>query len=150
MGSGKDRKAEKAAVDESAEGLPEVPQEPQPNLLDKGKPEALKGPVVVGGRLHLSPYDLLRYELNRLKKVVLEQEAELTKHEIEQLEQKFQRDMQAKKAKVAQASRVLAAQEKENEELRQEIGKLYNLNMDDMGYDMHSGRINIKGKDILV
>jgi hypothetical protein len=137
---------EKPAVEQRKE--PEVPAPAAAAEVDKSKAETLKGPVVMGGRLCLSPYDLVRYELCRFKLMALKQSRELAQYEAERLERQFQLDMQAKKAEEAQAARLLAAHEEEFEGLRKEIGALYNLSMDDLSYDMHSGRIKIKGRDV--
>jgi hypothetical protein len=137
-----------ATVEQQKE--PEAPAPAAAAEVDKSKSETLKGPVVIGGRLCLSPYDLVRYELCRFKLMALKQSRELAQHEVARFERQLQLELQTKKAEEAQAARLLAAHEEEFEGLRKEIGALYNLNMDDLSYDMHSGRIKIKGRDISV
>lgn len=116
--------------------------------VDKGKADTLKGPVVIGDRVHFSPYDLLRYETIQQKLVIIQQNQELVRYRISDLERNYRHELQQRRAEEQETTRARERMEQEFQELQREVETLYNVKIDDLSYDPHTGRLRVKGKDI--
>lgn len=106
------------------------------------------GPVVVDGCKHLSPFDLLRYELSQIRVVSANQAIGLkiltiqrTKDEAEAAIRKMQSELDGMRAE-------MKARQDELTALQTELTGLYGLDFQQVTYDDASGKLYVLGEPV--
>lgn len=102
-----------------------------------------KGPVFVDGYLHLSPFDLARYELAQGKVANTAQAIALKKHEADEETRNYKARMQQKANEMAQLAQTLKVVEDELRAMQTELQAAYGLDFSKVAYDDQSGKLTV-------
>jgi hypothetical protein len=106
------------------------------------------GPVMVDGFKHLSPFDLVRYELAQMKIVAALQAVGLKKAESDQIRRDFESRMRDVQHDVGVLQGELKSLETTLRVLQEELAQLYGLDFAQVTYDDVSGRIYLPGDQV--
>jgi hypothetical protein len=101
----------------------------------------LQGPIFKEGVKHFSPLDLARFELAQAKVIDAQKDIRLAQMDMNQLRLNFEQAAKAMQDRHAAALVALRTHEKALMDLRQEVAKVYQVDINKITYNDTSGEI---------
>jgi hypothetical protein len=151
----KERKEKKPGV-EATQSLIEAPDKAVipskrtngKSLVDKASSLDLRGPVVVDGYVHFSPYDLMRYELHRTKAQVLDKTAASLLLKRKEMQLRYEASCSELAKEEAALAVAKIAFHEEFQKFTSEIEMLYDVSLEKISYCPETGRLRDNGIDL--